>query len=62
MSNVKRPSSFNAFFSKNFFCQLLTVHGVNKIRHKEIRICTTEPLVPESGSSEAETASLVCEI
>jgi hypothetical protein len=37
---------------KNYFCQLLNVHGVNDVRQTEIH--TAEPLVPEPGSSEIE--------
>jgi hypothetical protein len=29
---------------KNYFCQLLNVHGVNEVRQTEIH--TAEPLVP----------------
>jgi hypothetical protein len=39
---------------KNYFCQLLNVHGVNDIRQTEIH--TAEPLVPEPSSSEVEIA------
>jgi hypothetical protein len=39
---------------KNYFCQLLNVHGVNDIRH--IKMHTAEPLVPEPHSFEVETA------
>jgi len=38
---------------KNYFCQLLNVHGANDIRQAEMH--TVEPLVPEPGSSRAET-------
>jgi hypothetical protein len=34
---------------KNYFCQLLNVHGVNDVRQTEIH--TAEPLVPEPSSS-----------
>jgi hypothetical protein len=37
---------------KNYFCQLLNMHGVNDIRQTKIH--TTEPLVPECGSFEVE--------
>jgi hypothetical protein len=37
---------------KNYFCQLLNVHGFNDIRQTEIH--TAEPLVPWPSSSEAE--------
>jgi hypothetical protein len=33
---------------KNYFCQLLNVHGVNDVRQTEIH--TAEPLVPEPSS------------
>jgi hypothetical protein len=39
---------------KNYFCQLLNVHGINDDRQTEIQ--TAEPLVPEPSSSEAEIA------
>jgi hypothetical protein len=39
---------------KNYFCQLLNVHGVNDVRQTEIH--AAEPLVPEPSSSEAEIA------
>jgi hypothetical protein len=39
---------------KNYFCQLLNVHGVNDIRQTEIY--TAEPLVPEPRSFEVEIA------
>jgi hypothetical protein len=35
---------------KNYFCQLLNVHGVNDVRQTEIH--TAQPLVPEPSSSE----------
>jgi hypothetical protein len=38
---------------KNYFCQLLNVHGVNDVRQTEIH--TPEPLVPEPSSAEVET-------
>jgi hypothetical protein len=37
---------------KNYFCQLLNVHGVDDVRQTEIH--TAEPLVPEPSSSEVE--------
>jgi hypothetical protein len=37
---------------KNYFCQLLNVHGVKDVRQTEIH--TAEPLVPEPSSSEVE--------
>jgi hypothetical protein len=39
---------------KNYFCQLLNVHGVNDVRQTEIH--TAELLVPEHSSSEVEIA------
>jgi hypothetical protein len=39
---------------KNYFCQLLNVHGVNDVRHTEIH--TAKPLVPEPSSFEVEIA------
>jgi hypothetical protein len=39
---------------KNYFCQLLNVHGVNDVWQTEIH--TAEPLVPEPSSSEVEIA------
>jgi hypothetical protein len=39
---------------KNYFCQLLNVHGVNDVRQTEIH--TAEPLVPEPRPSEVEIA------
>jgi hypothetical protein len=39
---------------KNYFCQLLILHGVNDVRQTEIH--TAEPLVPEASSSEVEIA------
>jgi hypothetical protein len=39
---------------KNYFCQLLNVHGVNNVRQTEIH--TAESLVPEPSSSEVEIA------
>jgi hypothetical protein len=35
---------------KNYFCQLLNVHGFNDVRQTKIH--TAEPLVPEPSSSE----------
>jgi len=37
---------------KNYFCQLLNVHGINDGSQKEMH--TAEPLVPEPSSSEVE--------
>jgi len=37
---------------RNHFFQLLKVHGVNDVRHKEIH--TSEPLVPEPSAFEVE--------
>jgi hypothetical protein len=39
---------------KNYFCQLLNVHGVNNVRQTEIH--TAEPLVPEPSFFEVEIA------
>jgi hypothetical protein len=39
---------------KNYFCQILNVHGVNDVRQTEIH--TAEPLVPEPSSPEVEIA------
>ena len=39
---------------RNYFSQLLNVHGVNDVRQTEIH--TAEPLVPESSASEVELA------
>jgi hypothetical protein len=39
---------------KNYFCQLLNVHGVNDVRQTEIH--TADPLVPEPSSSKDEIA------
>jgi hypothetical protein len=39
---------------RNYFSQLLNVHGVNYVRHKEIH--TAEPLVPEASAVEVELA------
>jgi hypothetical protein len=39
---------------KDYFCQLLNVHGVKDVRQTEIR--TAEPLVPEPSSSEVKIA------
>jgi hypothetical protein len=39
---------------KNYFCQLLNVHGVNDVRQTKIH--TAEPLVPEPSFSEVEIA------
>jgi hypothetical protein len=40
---------------KNYFCQLLNVHGVNDVTQTEIH--TAEPLVPEPISCEVEIAT-----
>jgi len=37
---------------KNYFCQLLNVHGVSDVRHTEMHI--VEPLVPEHSSFEVQ--------
>jgi hypothetical protein len=39
---------------KNYFCQLLNVHGVGGVRQAEMR--TAEPFVPEPSASEVEVA------
>jgi hypothetical protein len=39
---------------KNYFCELLNVHGVGGVRQTEIRIA--EPFVPEPSASEVEVA------
>jgi hypothetical protein len=39
---------------KNYFCQLLSIRGVNDVRQTEIY--TAEPLVPEPSSLEVEIA------
>jgi hypothetical protein len=39
---------------KNYFCQLLNVHGVNDVGQTEIH--AAEPLVPEPSSFEVEIA------
>jgi hypothetical protein len=39
---------------KNYFCQLLNVHGVNDVRQTKVH--TAEPLVSERSSSEVEIA------
>jgi hypothetical protein len=39
---------------KNYFCQVLNVHGVNDV--KQTKIHTAEPLVPEPSSSKVEIA------
>ena len=40
---------------RNYFSQLLNVHGVNDDRQTEIH--TAEPLVPEPSASEVELAT-----
>jgi hypothetical protein len=40
---------------KNYFCQLLNVHGVGDVRQTEMH--TAEPLVPEPSASEIEVAN-----
>jgi hypothetical protein len=40
---------------KNYFCQLLNVHGAGGVRQTEMH--TAEPFVPEPSSSEAEAAT-----
>jgi hypothetical protein len=39
---------------KNYFCQLLNVHGIKDVRQTEIH--ASEPLVPEPSFFEAEIA------
>ena len=39
---------------RNYFSQLLNVHGVNEIKHTDIH--TTEPLVPEPSAFEVDLA------
>ena len=39
---------------RNYFSQILNVHGVNEVRQTEIH--TAEPLVPEPSASEVELA------
>jgi len=39
---------------RNYFSQLLNVHGVNDVRQREIH--TAEPLVPEPSAFEVELA------
>ena len=39
---------------RNYFSQLMNVHGVNDVRQTEIH--TAEPLVPEKSAFEVETA------
>jgi hypothetical protein len=39
---------------KNYFCQLLKVHGAGGVRQTEMH--TAEPFVPEPSSSEVEVA------
>jgi hypothetical protein len=39
---------------KNYFCQLLNVHGAVDVRQTEMH--TAEPFVPESNASEIEVA------
>jgi hypothetical protein len=40
--------------TKNYFSQLLTIHGVSDVRQLEIH--TAGPLVPDPSSSEVEIA------
>jgi hypothetical protein len=40
---------------RNYFSQLLNVHGVNDVRQNEIH--TTQPLVPKPSAFEVEMAS-----
>jgi hypothetical protein len=39
---------------KNYFCQLLNVHGAGGVRQTEMR--TAEPFVPEPSASEVEVS------
>jgi hypothetical protein len=39
---------------KNYFCELLNVHGAGGVRQTEMH--TAEPFMPESSSSEVEVA------
>jgi hypothetical protein len=39
---------------KNYFCQLLNVHGAGDVRQTEMH--TAEPFVPEPSASEIEVA------
>jgi hypothetical protein len=39
---------------KNYFCELLNVHGVGGVRQTEMH--TAEPFVPDPSSSEVEVA------
>jgi hypothetical protein len=39
---------------KNYFCELLNVHGVGGVRQTEMH--TAEPFVPEPSASEFEVA------
>jgi hypothetical protein len=39
---------------KNYFCQLLNIHGAGGVRQTEMH--TAEPFVPEPSASEAEVA------
>jgi hypothetical protein len=42
-------------FRKNYFCQLLDMHGVNSVRQTEIH--TAESLLFQPSYSESETAT-----
>jgi hypothetical protein len=46
--------SHNILNRKNYFCQLLNVHGVKDVRQTKMH--TAEPLVPKPSSSEVEIA------
>jgi hypothetical protein len=50
--NADHHSIFNRW--KNYFCQLLNVHGVKDVGQTKMH--TAEPLVPEPSSSEDEIA------
>jgi hypothetical protein len=39
---------------KNYFCQLLNIHGVGGVRQTEMH--TAEPYLPDPNASEAEVA------
>jgi hypothetical protein len=49
---VDSPKILNRW--KNYFCQLLNVHGAGGVRQTEMH--TAEPLVPEPSASEVEVA------
>jgi hypothetical protein len=41
---------------KNHYSQLLSAHGVNNVRHRELH--TAEPVMPESSAFEVEMTSV----